>query len=215
MVKIAPSLLSANFMCLNKEIKDIESTAASWLHYDVMDGHFVNNLSFGPGILADISKETSLYLDVHLMISDPMKYVDSFIQAGASSITFHYEAVNKDKILSLIQSIKKHAIDVGISIRPATPVSVLEPFLKEVDLILVMSVEPGFGGQSFDKIAIAKIEQLAKLKKKFHANYLIEVDGGINDKTANLCKEAGVDVLVAGSYIFNQKDRKKAVASLL
>lgn len=215
MVKIAPSLLSANFMCLDKEIKDIESTAASWLHYDVMDGHFVNNLSFGPGILADISKATSYYLDVHLMISDPMKYVDSFIQSGASLITFHYEAVNKDKIPSLIQHIKKHAIDVGISIRPATPVSVLEPFLKEVDLVLVMSVEPGFGGQSFDKIALDKIKQLTKLKKKFHANYLIEVDGGINEETAKLCKEAGVDVLVAGSYIFNQKDRKKAVASLL
>lgn len=215
MVKISPSLLSANFACLDKEIKDIEQTKATWLHYDVMDGHFVPNISFGSSILNDINKITSLFLDVHLMISDPLYYVDSFIQSGADLITFHYEAVSATKIDRLIDTIKQKNVQVGISIKPNTPVDVLKPFLNKIDLVLVMSVEPGFGGQSFQDQAIDKIKQLAMLKKEHNFNYLIEVDGGINEVTGKLCKEAGCDVLVAGSYIFNHQDRNQMVDSLL
>lgn len=212
MVKIAPSLLSANFACLKDEIDKIE--VAQWLHYDVMDGHFVPNISFGYNILKDVSKITKKYLDVHLMISEPAKYVDNFIDSNASMIVFHYEAVAKDKINDLIDYIKKQNVDVGIAIKPNTAIEVLTPYLLKLDLVLVMSVEPGFGGQQFNCNAIDKISKLAKLKEKHNYHYLIEVDGGINETTAQLCCQAGVDVLVAGSYIFNSNDYTKAIKSL-
>lgn len=212
MVKIAPSLLSANFAYLKEEINKIQ--AAEWIHYDVMDGHFVPNISFGYSILNDISKVTDMYLDVHLMISDPAKYVDNFIKSNASLIVFHYEAVAENKIDELIDHIKSHNVDVGIAIKPNTPVSVLKPFLPKLDLVLVMSVEPGFGGQTFNNSAVEKISELFKIRAENKYNYLIEVDGGINDLTAQVCKEAGVDVLVAGSYIFNNDDYTKAIESL-
>lgn len=212
MVKIAPSLLSANFACLKDEIAEIK--AAQWIHYDVMDGHFVPNISFGYSILKDVSKVTNMYLDVHLMISEPAKYIDNFIDSNASLIVFHYEAVEKDKINELISYIKTNKVDVGIAIKPDTPVALLTPFLANLDLVLVMSVEPGFGGQKFNPIAIEKISKLAALKKEYNYHYLIEVDGGINESTAKLCNQAGVDVLVAGSYIFNSDDYTKAIESL-
>lgn len=212
MVKIAPSLLSANFACLNDEIKKIET--AQWIHYDVMDGHFVPNISFGYSILNDISKITDMYLDVHLMISEPAKYVDKFITSKASLIVFHYEAVAKDEISDLISYIKSQNADVGIAIKPGTSIDVLIPFLSKIDLVLVMSVEPGFGGQKFNSTALDKISKLAKLKKEYNYHYLIEVDGGINETTAKLCRQAGVDVLVAGSYIFNSDDYSEAIESL-
>lgn len=212
MVKIAPSLLSANFAYLKEEIDKIK--AAEWIHYDVMDGHFVPNISFGYSILNDISKVTDMYLDVHLMISDPAKYVDNFIKSNASLIVFHYEAVAENKIDELIDYIKRHNVDVGIAIKPNTPVSVLKPFLPKLDLVLVMSVEPGFGGQTFNNSAVEKISELFKIRTENKYNYLIEVDGGINDLTAQVCREAGVDVLVAGSYIFNNDDYTKAIESL-
>ena len=212
MVKVAPSLLSANFAYLKEEIERIQS--ADWIHYDVMDGHFVPNISFGYSILKDVSKVTKMYLDVHLMISDPEKYVDNFIDSNASLIVFHYEAVADEKIMGLIKRIKDANVDVGISIKPDTPVTVLEPYLEALDVVLVMSVEPGFGGQKFNPQALEKITQLAKLKETNNYHYLIEVDGGINETTAPLCKEAGVDVLVAGSYIFGSDDYVKAIESL-
>lgn len=212
MVKIAPSLLSANFAYLKEEIDKIK--AAEWIHYDVMDGHFVPNISFGYSILNNISKVTDMYLDVHLMISDPAKYVDNFIKSNASLIVFHYEAVAENKIDELIDYIKRHNVDVGIAIKPNTPVSVLKPFLPKLDLVLVMSVEPGFGGQTFNNSAVEKISELFKIRTENKYNYLIEVDGGINDLTAQVCREAGVDVLVAGSYIFNNDDYTKAIESL-
>lgn len=212
MVKIAPSLLSANFAYLKEEIDKIK--AAEWIHYDVMDGHFVPNISFGYSILNDISKVTDMYLDVHLMISDPAEYVDNFIKSNASLIVFHYEAVAENKIDELIDYIKRHNVDVGIAIKPNTPVSVLKPFLPKLDLVLVMSVEPGFGGQTFNNSAVEKISELFKIRTENKYNYLIEVDGGINDLTAQVCREAGVDVLVAGSYIFNNDDYTKAIESL-
>ncbi|OUQ01899.1 ribulose-phosphate 3-epimerase [Thomasclavelia spiroformis] len=212
MVKIAPSLLSANFACLKQEIDKIE--AAEWIHYDVMDGHFVPNISFGYSILKDISKVTDKYLDVHLMISDPFKYVDNFIASNASLIVFHYEAVEENEIDELIKHIKNNNIDVGIAIKPDTCQDVLKPFLSQLDLVLVMSVEPGFGGQTFNHSAIEKISKLAKLREENNYHYLIEVDGGINESTAKLCRQAGVDVLVAGSYVFNSDDYTKAIESL-
>ena len=199
MVKIAPSLLSADFACLKKEIDKIK--VAEWIHYDVMDGHFVPNISFGYSILKDVSKVTDKYLDVHLMISDPFKYVDNFIASNASLIVFHYEAVEENEINKLIKHIKNNNIDVGIAIKPDTCQDVLKPFLSQLDLVLVMSVEPGFGGQTFNHSAIEKISKLAKLREENNYHYLIEVDGGINESTAKLCRQAGVDVLVAGSYV--------------
>jgi len=212
MVKIAPSLLSANFACLKQEIDKIE--AAEWIHYDVMDGHFVPNISFGYSILKDISKVTDKYWDVHLMISDPFKYVDNFIASNASLIVFHYEAVEENEIDKLIKHIKNNNVDVGIAIKPDTCQDVLKPFLSQLDLVLVMSVEPGFGGQTFNHSAIEKISKLAKLREENNYHYLIEVDGGINESTAKLCRQAGVDVLVAGSYVFNSDDYTKAIESL-
>ena len=212
MVKIAPSLLSANFACLKQEIDKIE--AAEWIHYDVMDGHFVPNISFGYSILKDISKVTDKYLDVHLMISDPFKYVDNFIASNASLIVFHYEAVEENEIDKLIKHIKNNNVDVGIAIKPDTCQDVLKPFLSQLDLVLVMSVEPGFGGQTFNHSARETISKLAKLREENNYHYLIEVDGGINESTAKLCRQAGVDVLVAGSYVFNSDDYTKAIESL-
>ena len=201
MVKVAPSLLSANFACLKDDIEKIENGKADWLHYDVMDGHFVPNISFGYSVLKDVSKVTNLFLDVHLMISEPQKYVDEFIKSGANLIVFHIETMeNKEDTLALIHHIKENNVQVGISIKPNTPVDAIQDYLSLLDVVLVMSVEPGFGGQSF--------------RKDNNYNYLIEVDGGINESTGKQCKEAGVDVLVAGSYVFNSEDCSQRIASL-
>ena len=213
MVKVAPSVLSANFAELKNELVSIKECGADWIHYDVMDGHFVPNISFGYSILNDVSKITDLYLDVHLMIEDPMKYVDEFINAHASLITAHVEAFDsQEDIHSFIKHVHSLGVDVGLSIKPGTPVDVLIPYLKDVDLILIMSVEPGFGGQKFQELALDKIQQLVNLRQNY--SYLIEVDGGINESTGQLCKEAGADVLVAGSYVFYAQDRRKAIDSL-
>ena len=158
MVKVAPSLLSANFACLKDDIEKIENGKADWLHYDVMDGHFVPNISFGYSILKDVSKVTNLFLDVHLMISEPQKYVDEFIKSGANLIVFHIETMeNKEDTLALIHHIKENNVQVGISIKPNTPVDAIQDYLSLLDVVLVMSVEPGFGGQSFKEIALDKI----------------------------------------------------------
>lgn len=212
---ISPSLLSANFADLTTDIKKVENEKVEWLHYDVMDGHFVPNISFGYSILKDVRKVTNLFLDVHLMISDPLKYVEEFIKSGADLITFHYEAYEQqEKIVELIEFIKRKKIKVGMSIKPNTSIEVLKPYLKDLDLILVMSVEPGFGGQSFMQSAIDKIKTLRQWIDEQHLTCLIEVDGGINESTGKLCKDAGVDVMVAGSYIFNHENIKQAIESL-
>ena len=213
---ISPSLLSANFSRLGQEIADIEKTEAKWLHYDVMDGHFVPNISFGYSILKDVRKVTDLVLDVHLMISDPLFYLDEFIKAGADYITFHLEAYqDMAKTKQTIQKIKEAHLKAGISIKPNTDVEDVLPLLEILDMVLVMSVEPGFGGQSFMESCLPKIKLLKEYISQNHLDCLVEVDGGINAQTAKLVKEAWVDVMVAGSYIFNKDDRKKAVTSLL
>lgn len=214
MVDIAPSLLSANFADLKSELKSIEEAGCTVLHYDVMDGHFVPNISFGADILHDVHQITNMELDVHLMISDPMFYVDRFIKAGASYISFHIEAMESvEKTHELIKKIKEAGVKASIAINPGTSYEAVIPFLDEIDMILVMSVQPGFGGQKFNPVAIDKIAALSKYKKE--KGFLIEVDGGINATTIQDVRKAGCDLFVAGSAVFNQDDRKKAVEALL
>lgn len=199
---VAPSLLAAKKIV--EEAKAIENIENVWLHFDVMDGKFVPNTSFSLDDLLLMRKETKLFLDVHLMIENPEKYFLDYVKNGADLVTVHYEATNE--LSSLIANIKKAGVKVGVSIKPKTDVEVLYPYLKDLDLVLVMSVEPGFGGQSFIPNALEKIEKLRKEIDKNNYNCLIEVDGGINKETGDLCKKSGVDVLVAGSYLFGKED---------
>lgn len=212
MIKISPSLLAADFSNLNKEIKDIESSA-HLLHIDVMDGHFVPNISFGFPIMESLQNKTNLPLDVHLMIEQPDRYIDDFVEKGAKILTVHYEACTH--IHRTITYIKSKGIEAGIAINPGTPVSVLENILPLVDLVLVMTVNPGFGGQKFIESTIDKIKQLGKYKKQHNYTYDIQVDGGINHETAKLCIDAGATILVAGSAIFGQNDRERAIREIL
>lgn len=216
-VIIAPSILAADFSCLDKEIKRIENSGAEWIHFDVMDGHFVNNISFGIPVLKSISKSTNLIKDVHLMIENPKKYVKAFIDAGADIITFHLEALNGEKeVIELIDVIKQEGKKVGISIKPGTSVEQLFPFLPLIDLVLIMSVEPGFGGQEFMLNATTKILKLKEyITMNKNVKFYIEVDGGINDVTGPVCIFYGADVLVAGTYLFKAEDMKNALSKLL
>lgn len=199
---VAPSLLAAKKLV--EEAKGIEGIENVWLHFDVMDGKFVPNTSFSLSDLALMRKETSLFLDVHLMIENPELYFMDYVKNGADLVTIHYEATSN--LYSLIESIKNSGVKVGVSIKPKTDVEVLYPYLKDLDLVLVMSVEPGFGGQSFIPNALEKIEKLRNEIDKNNYKCLVEVDGGINKETGDLCKKSGVDVLVAGSYLFGKED---------
>ena len=203
MTIISPSILSLDFTQLNTQMEAVNASQAQWLHYDVMDGHFVPNLTFGPDILKAFRKLTDCELDVHLMITDPETYAPVFIEAGAQWLTFHYEAMeNAEACRKLAKQLRQWGVKPGISIKPKTPVEVLKDLWQDFDLVLVMSVEPGFGGQQFDPSALEKIAQLWAWAQAENADLRIEVDGGINAETGKLCKQAGADVLVAGSYIF-------------
>lgn len=210
MKKVAPSILSANFNNLLAEVRSVEN--AQFLHIDVMDGHFVPNISMGAMIYKNLRKETDMVFDVHLMITSPLKYAKDFIAAGADYLTFHYE-IDED-IDEVIKHIKDLGCKVGISIKPKTNPEVLVPYLSQVDLVLVMSVEPGFGGQTFMMNSLEKIQFLYDQRQSHNYHYLIEVDGGINAQTAHFVSKAGVDIIVAGTYIFSNSHRKELIEEL-
>lgn len=208
---VSPSILSADFANLERDIKKVEDCGADWVHVDVMDGHFVPNITIGIPVVKALQPVTKLPLDVHLMIENPEKYVEQFAKAGADILTFHYEAVEKEEIIPLINKIKSLGVKVGISIKPKTAPQVLEEFLPLVDLVLVMTVEPGFGGQKFMSDCADKIEYIKKYAK---TELIIQVDGGINAQTGKICTQKGATSLVAGSYIYGAADKKVAIESL-
>jgi ribulose-phosphate 3-epimerase len=212
MIKLAPSILSADFSILGQEVKDVEKAGADYIHIDVMDGHFVPNITIGPLIAEAIRPVTSLPFDVHLMIENPGQYISNFVNAGADIISVHTEACQH--LHRVLYQIKETGVKAGVVLNPATPVEMIKDVVTDVDLVLLMTVNPGFGGQKFIPNVLNKIKQVKQLKEELGLNFEIEVDGGVNAETARLCVEAGADVLVAGSYIFNNKDRKEAMDTI-
>lgn len=212
MVKIAPSILSADFSRLAEEIIDVERGGADYIHIDVMDGHFVPNITIGPLIVEAIRPVTRLPLDVHLMIENPDFFVESFAKAGADYITVHVEACTH--LHRTVQLIKSFGIKAGVVLNPATPVSSIQHIIGDIDMVLLMSVNPGFGGQKFISSILPKITEVKEMAEKNKASIEIEVDGGVNEETARLCIQHGANVLVAGSAIYNQPDRKKAIEAI-
>ncbi len=206
-ILIAPSILSADFSCLGDEIRDIEQSGCDVVHVDVMDGHFVPNLTIGAPVVKAIRKVTGLPLDVHLMIDEPIRYVDDFKKAGTDWLTVHVEACRDNR--ATLEAIKKAGMKPGMSLRPGTPIEALEPYLGFLHLILIMTVEPGFGGQSFMP---EQLEKVKWLRSRFEG--LISVDGGVNSKTAPQVRESGADILVAGTAVFGQPDRAAAIRGL-
>ena len=209
---IAPSILSADFSRLGEEVKAVESAGADWIHVDVMDGHFVPNITIGPLVVEAARRVTTLPLDVHLMIEDPDKYIEAFAKAGSTYLTVHPEACRH--LHRTIQAIKDLGVKAGVSLNPSTPLSAAEWILEDVDLVLVMSVNPGFGGQKFIPQAVQKIEALKSMIRSKNLNVLIQVDGGVNKETIRSVSEAGADAFVAGSAIFGSSDYAQTIAEL-
>lgn len=212
MGKIAPSILSADISTLGEDIKMLDLGGADWIHIDVMDGHFVPALTFGPNVVAAAKANTDLPLDVHLMVEEPEKMIDGFVEAGADWISVHAEATKN--IHRVMQEIKAQDVNAGVVINPGTPVSFIESILPIVDLVLVMTVNPGAGGQKFIDEMVQKIENLADLRTKNSYDYVIQVDGGINNDTIKICHEAGADVFVAGSNVFGAPSPQEQIKTL-
>lgn len=213
MIQISPSILSADFSRLEQDVVDVEKGGAHMLHIDVMDGHFVPNISFGACVMQSLRPRTDLFFDVHLMISDPLTYAKDFAKAGADMITFHYEADSDPQ--ETINAIRDLGLKVGMAIKPGTDVKVLDPFLPQLDMALVMTVEPGFGGQKFMTDMMPKVEYLRNWANENHKALWIQVDGGIAASTAKTVADAGADVLVAGSAVFGAPDRQEAIENIL
>ena len=214
MIKIAPSILSADFARLGAEVEDIRIGGADYVHFDVMDGCFVPNISIGIPVLKSLRKATELFIDVHLMIREPVRYAEAFCKAGADLVNFHVEADSEENIAAAIEIARKLGKKTGVTVKPNTPAEAVLPFLPAVDLILVMTVEPGFGGQHFMPNMLPKIETIRGYIEKSNRDCELEVDGGIDPETAPLVKRAGANVLVAGSAVFNRPDRALAIREI-
>lgn len=212
MIITAPSLLSADFSRLREEVDEVERGGADWIHVDVMDGHFVPNITIGPLIVEAIRPHTALPLDVHLMIEKPDQYIEAFAASGADWITVHQEACTH--LHRTVHTIKEQGVKAGVALNPATPLSTIEPILDDLDLVLLMTVNPGFGGQAFIRSVLPKIGELRRMADARRLAFHIEVDGGINDKTAREAVAQGADVLVAGSYVFGAEDRVERIRTL-
>ncbi|MFL6567849.1 MAG: ribulose-phosphate 3-epimerase [Chthoniobacterales bacterium] len=211
---IAPSILASDFARLAEEIRAVEAASADWIHCDIMDGHFVDNISFGPGVVATVRKLTKLPLDVHLMIEHANHYVPRFIEAGANSITFHVEPESHHDVTKTLAQIRDGGCRAGLTLNPATPFEMLEPHLASIDLLLIMTVHPGFGGQSFRADQMQKVQRACGWRDAHDVNYDIEVDGGINAETAAVSIANGANALVAGTSIFRSDDYRTAIAEL-
>lgn len=209
---ISPSILSADFMRLETEINSVKNAGVDWIHIDVMDGHFVPNITIGVPVVKSIRNKTDLFLDTHLMIENPEKYIEPFAKAGADLITFHIEACkNEEHVREVIKLIKSFGKKIGLSVKPNTDIKEVFPYLEDLDLVLIMTVEPGFGGQEFIHECALKIPVL---KEHSNKNLIIQVDGGINNVTAKICTSLGANSLVAGSYIYNNENITKAIENL-